>query len=789
MKNVKKPYQNSQKMSFKDKRLGKFVPKIAVASMLCGLLSTPTVFAQEQSLVLEEIVVTARKRQESLQDVPIAITAFDAGAIERTHIDTVADLEKFVPNADFGAISFAGQALAATIRGIGFSDFEKSFEPAVGVSIDGVFQAFSTNSAIDSFDIESVEVLRGPQGTLFGRNTVGGVINITRSRPTEDSGLKLGTRFNNVGGEEFLLVANTGQIADSLSTKFYAFDKKDETFAVNRLTGTPDDQTDVTNYGAAFLYTPNDKFEALVSLDVFDDESQGSPIYNFNAPGDLFCFLPNAIFGFNPQNINVGCGSSSGDIALDSNLEVFTRAVPFVTTTEGTAFTSEINYQISDNLRLTSITGYREADEQLLNEGLGAPNVFLPVAPGIVVDFPLLFTNRVQDSEQFTQELRLAGEIGDNLTFVSGIYYLDAEYNLTGGEFPDGSFGTAQAFGMVSGNDTYSQTTEAFALFVDGTYQINDQFSISAGLRYSDETKDATRTFLLDPTNVISSGEQTASFDNVSGRFILQYDISENISAFGGYSRGFRSGGFNGRAQSVAVIGPYDEEIVDGFEGGIRAEFLGNRLRVNPTIFSYDYTDKQEENSVAVGVLTQTTVQNASEVGITGFELEVLGLVSPELTVRASLGLLDAEFDEFLIPDLSDPTGQRVIDVSDQRNLRSAPDSTFSIGATYVKPLFGGEAQIIFDASYNYQEDFFTSGINDPQGLGREITEGTEGADFSLTYQTLRDSANFKVTAYINDAFDDAPGRIATTVFVPGLFTFGIGQATQIYGIQAEVEF
>ena len=115
----------------------------------------------------------------------------------------------------------------------------------------------------------------------------------------------------------------------------------------------------------------------------------------------------------------------------------------------------EINYQINDNLRLTSITGFRETDEQLLNEGLGAPNIEIPVAPGVVVDFPLLFTNRVQDSEQFSQELRLAGNIGENLTFVAGLYYLDAEYSLTGGTFPDGSFGTAQAFGMVSGNDTY----------------------------------------------------------------------------------------------------------------------------------------------------------------------------------------------------------------------------------------------------------------------------------------------------------------------------------------------
>ena len=141
-------------------------------------------------------------------------------------------------------------------------------------------------------------------------------------------------------------------------------------------------------------------------------------------------------------------------------------------------------------------------------------------------------------------------------------------------------------------------------MFFDGTYNLSDRFSISGGLRYSDETKDAVRTFLLDPTNVTSTGDRTASFDEVSGRIIFQYDFSDNVSAFGGYSRGFRSGGFNGRAQSVNVIGPFDSEVVDGLEAGLRAEFFGNRLRVNPTIFTYDYTDKQEENSIAVGVLT-----------------------------------------------------------------------------------------------------------------------------------------------------------------------------------------
>ena len=211
-------------------------------------------FAQDESAFkIEEIVVTARKREESLQDVPLAVTALDSSAIENLHTSTITGIDRLVPNIDLGDNPFTGLGLVAVIRGVGFSDPEKSFEPVVGLSIDGVFLASNTGAAIDAFDLERVEVLRGPQGTLFGRNTVGGVINVTRSRPTGEAGLKLGTRITNHSGREYHAVANLPAIDDVLSTKLYAFSKKHDTFAVNLSTGEKDPQKDLLQFGGAIF--------------------------------------------------------------------------------------------------------------------------------------------------------------------------------------------------------------------------------------------------------------------------------------------------------------------------------------------------------------------------------------------------------------------------------------------------------------------------------------------------------------------------------------------------------
>jgi len=782
-------------------------------------------FAQDESTFkIEEIVVTARKREESLQDVPLAVTALDSSAIENLHTSTITGIDRLVPNIDLGDNPFTGLGLVAVIRGVGFSDPEKSFEPVVGLSIDGVFLASNTGAAIDAFDLERVEVLRGPQGTLFGRNTVGGVINVTRSRPTGEAGLKLGTRITNHSGREYHAVANLPAIDDVLSTKLYAFSKKHDTFAVNLSTGEKDPQKDLLQFGGAILVEPNDQFEALVSFDYFDDDSFGPPVYArgiFTPPGqggDLFCFLANGGLPFVTPT-GAGCSSGSFDIAEASDFEVFTRDTPFITTIDGWSLTSNIEYQLNDNLTINSVTGYRDVNDQQFQNATGGPDAIgqaLPgLPPGVIVapvgigPFPLSHSNRLFESSQFSQELRLSGKIGDKFDFVSGLYYLNSEYDLRGGEFEPGVFGTNRAFNTLTpDNETVAQQANAYAIFIDGTYAINDRLSFSGGLRYSYEEKDFQYDFLFRGPDLAGNpspltGQVVDASDDWQAptwRAILQYELNDDVNVYGGYSRGFRSGGFNGRGFTpFAVETTFDEETVDSFEIGARTEFFDNRLRLNPTAFLAIYDDKQEEilTGVPGSTATATTVQNASKVDIKGVELEALALVTENLTLRGTFGYTDAEFDEFLVPEViginpltgAPILGDGFVDDSDNRNLRAGPDTTFSVGATYDRDIFEGNVGLTLDASYNFQSDIVTSAGADPLGLGRDRVDGNKGFDFSATVTNLGAGPKVSLTGFINDAFDDGAGRVGTSIVIPGIFTFAVGSPTTIYGLEAAVEF
>lgn len=788
------------------------------------MMLSQTAYAQDEgAFKIDEVVVTARKRLESLQDVPLAVTALDANAIESAHISTITGIDKLVPNVDLGDNPFAGQGLVAVIRGVGFSDPEKSFEPVVGVSVDGIFLASNTGAAFDVFDLESVEVLRGPQGTLFGRNTVGGVINVKRSRPTGETGLKIGTRITNNNGKEFLGVANLPQIGGALSTKVFAFKKDHDTFAVNTVTGEKDKQKDFLSVGAAFLYEPTDQLEALISVDYFDDNSFGPPAYNTSVFGaDLFCTLGTVAFGGANVPNGVGCASGSLDVAEASDFDTFVRGTPFITNIDGWSATSNIEYQLNENLTLTSVTGYRETTDELRQDAAQGPNiesVFIAApGPGFLLgtsDFAFSEQFRVQDANQFSQEFRLSGRASDKLDFVAGLYYLNSKYTSRGGEFEPGIFGTNRFFNSPTPDDTTAaQQAEAFAAFVDGTYAITDRLSFSGGFRFSYEEKDFQTEFVFrgdldtngdnipDTPNPLTGQtvDETEDWSSPTWRAILQYDVSDDAMIYGGYSRGFRSGGFNGRGGTPATAGtPYDQETVDSFEIGARAEFFDNRVRINPTAFYSKTDDKQEERLALVpgggDSEFDTFVENAASVEIKGFELEVLARLTEEFTVRGAFGYVDAEFDEFLVPDLvADPTGGILVDVSDERNLRAGPEETVSLGAAYSRTIMDGSLLLTLNADYSYQGENVTSAGRDPLGLDRDRIPSNNSTDFSASIQTLREGTNLTLTGFINDAFDDAPGRLGTQIFIPGppgpgIFGFAVGTPTRIYGVEATVEF
>lgn len=774
----------------------------ALALLSAGLLST-TAHAQ-----IEEILVEARKRQESLQDVPLSVTAFDQRAIQNAYSNTIDELDRFIPNVEFSDVQFSGQSLGASIRGVSFADLEKTFEPAVGVSIDGVFLATTAGATVDLFDIEQIEVLRGPQGTLFGRNTVGGVINVRRTRPTGELGLNATIRYGRHADREFRFVANMPQIADVLSVKLYGSRDASKTFAVNRSTGEKEDFIDAIAGGVALLYEPTENFDLLLTFDIYDDDSSAQPIYNlsettngegqnFFITGDgNFCDLTfdAAAIGLLPadQALN-GCRQTSLDIAQADDFSTFVRDFPFLNAISGHNITAEMNWDLDNGFTLTAVTGYRSSKEQLTEENIGAPSIQGALTGGASV--PIFVANRFQEFSQFSQELRAAGDLAENFTIVGGVYYLNSEYSINGGPNPipgapaQGAVGTAfLGFAGPVGNFTAGQELNAFAIFADGTYDITDKFSFSGGIRYTREKKEFDIAFLNPDLGTESLEEE---FSAITGRGIFQYKFTDDVMAFAGWSRGYRSGGFNGRGTTATSLGPYDEEVVDSFEGGLRSEFLDNRIRFNPTVFWAKYRNKQEEIIRASPVTqgqTETVVENAATATVWGIELEGIAQINENFTLTLAAGYLNASYDEFLVPgDLTDPNSA-LVDVTNTRNFRRAPEFSFASGANYVYPITDNY-QMRFNAAYTWQDDFAASPVIDTTGGERGIIVSDGSADFSVTFETTQDSgSNFSVTGYINDAFDGRRGRL-TNALDAGVFFFGNGSPTTVYGVELNYTF
>ena len=234
----------------------------ALAATTAGALTAVPAIAQDESAAgLEEVVVTARKRAESLQDVPVAVTALTAGMIERGNLNTVVDVAKMAPNVELIAQPFAGSALAASIRGVGLDDLEKTFEPTVAVSVDGVFYSSTAGANVDLFDVEAIEVLRGPQGTLFGRHTIGGVINIQRSKPTGEAGTRLQATFDEFERQDFKAVINAPLGADG-GVKVSLRSLQSESFTKNVIKGENSDNRDLVTASVAVRYDFSDDWSA-----------------------------------------------------------------------------------------------------------------------------------------------------------------------------------------------------------------------------------------------------------------------------------------------------------------------------------------------------------------------------------------------------------------------------------------------------------------------------------------------------------------------------------------------
>ena len=793
------------------------LPLAILALGLGGLAASNDVLSEERRAMLEEIVVTARKVEESAQDVPVAITAITE-ELNQSSVRNLVDLNGYAPNVSIQRDGGRSNGANINIRGISptRSD-DNSFDAPIAVMIDGVHLGTNAGSILENFDVERVEILRGPQGTLFGKNTVGGVINVVRSRPTGELGGKFKATLGEDGQQELRGVLNVGLVEDTLAAKFFYTHMEFDGYMKNITTGGDLPQKDYQNYGATFLWTPNDKLEAMFTVEKFRDKSQlGAYQTNYNlAPGvesppadnrEKDLSLGSTTCFIFPQT----CRTS---LALPSNAENDTDNDADLDTD---AYTLNVSYEINDNLTLKSVTGYRKMNEWRIYDFDGSS------APFITIE-------RDNDYEQFSQEFRLEGQ-WDKTTVVAGVYYWDSTFTqdwVTGGRFwatlfgavaydpvlwnlclgtngLDGIFApiscdTGLPNGVTPGADVTQilfeeQDTTSYAAFIQVERDLTDDLSMTLGLRYTKEEKDfiAGQSYLSNverqwERNFAGYADLGNEWTETSPKAGLTYRLNEDAMMYISYSEGFHSGGFFGVNQNIRDFerDQYDPEYAKNWEAGIKSMWMDNRLRANLTLFFNDFEDKQE-SFVKLDNDTKTVAtvfENAASVTYKGAELELEFAATENLRLFLNYGYLDAEYDEF---DLDITPTDDIDNVVDATFLepRNAPEYTLGYGFTFNRQIGPGELEIF--AKMSERGDQETDVLN--LSSGRLAGGSNDDLSATIGYHTER----WSVTIFGNNLTDEryeVPIVLGGSNITPALFIVGNTNPPKHYGAEFTYNF
>lgn len=775
----------------------RFTLGMALASAIAAPAFAQTAPADEEGGI-RDIVVTAQRREENIQSVPIAVSALDEQALAQASIKDVRDLAGRVPSLVVDSIGAGPRGAGIAIRGISFEDIEKSFDPAVGVVVDGVVIGTNTGQLLDVFDLESIEVLRGPQGTLFGRNTIGGVISIRRSKPTGEFGVKASVGIAEFNTKRGRLVINTPKIGDFLSLKgFVSYDDTGGYYR-NVTRGTTEPDYEVLSGGVTALFEPSDNIKATITYEHTRERGE-VVVSNLSAsdngasrPGDLICLqvpVPGVglvrAFGIPDAECDREALGAEGLYTAFGN--VFS---PVSNNTD--SVTGEIVIGLGA-FKLTSVTGYQTNSESVRQDFDAASINFFD-------------TLRVQKYRQFSQELRVAGDISDGVNILVGGYYFDSHYELD----------QTSNLGFIPATLTQNSIGDStsYAAFSDVQFKLSDKFKIGVGGRYTHDEKSIFNNYgqvaplvrlslpawngecvqvtgLLAP-GVPSYGAATnctgsKGFSRFTWRAHADYEIGDRKLIYASFSKGYRSGGFNGRAASPTSLGPYDPEIVEAYEIGLKADWLNRTLRTNFALFHTNYGNKQEEvvqpSPPGSANPQETVVRNAATARINGFEAEVIIAPTDGLTFTSTLSILDAKYKKFLRGGVDFSTLQ----------LRRAPDVSWSVGMDYSRQV--GSGTIGLSANFRFIDKYATSINADPIALAagvvtndrRSISDTRETLDATLSYTLPMGNSEVKLSVYGRNLLDDR--GISSVLPVAGLFTFAGARPPRQFGGEIGFKF
>jgi len=691
----------------------------ATAAGLVGVaFSLPNVaLAQEGSAgaLLEEIVTTARKRSsaEAVQDVPVAITAFGAAQLDALFVKKIEDLSYTMPNVQLESVGTFPGVQNFSIRGQGINSSIPSVDPTVGVFVDGLFMGTTYGVVIDTFDLESVEVLRGPQGLLFGRNVTGGAVVLKNARPNGESAVRV--RLGTTDDEQINLAGSIegSLIEDKLDAKLVVYYDDDPGYYKS----TNSQATVNPIHPLVPLIAPAPHFLQPVYFNAADNGNVGAL--------ETKMFRPTLVFTPNDRSdltFIVEHGKTTGDGGAWTSVTAQRAGLlpDFTTYSDETGYTNiewtqatfEVNVAEIGNGTLTNIMGTRRIEANSVADIDGT-------------DLPIFSAPGNTDQDQFSNELRWAGSFSDNWDATLGLYYFKQDISYREARYiwlPPGLGPPPLGVNLqrALGGDMDAKN---FGAFWSNDFHLSDSWMLTAGLRYTDESKSAQ---IIDSTPVADGGpgpcpdvitfscttiDLSGDWDNVTPKLGVQYRMSDDTQFYAFWTKGFRSGGFNFRNAKPNFIppGPTKEEENNTIEVGMKADMMDGRLRLNVSAFHNEVKDMQRElNMGDADVIVLQATLNAGDVTIKGVEVDFVALLTDTFSVNASVGIQDGEYDS-LDPFVVGLTAQlRTLGVIAPDGHVIGPElprlapKNYSVGFSWDLPV--GDNMLNFMANHSYRE-------------------------------------------------------------------------------------
>ncbi len=725
----------------------------------------PAAEVENQGEALEDLVVTAQRREERLQDVPLAISAFSPQELQSRQIARTIDLFAYVPNLIAHNNTSVGTANSYSMRGLNNNETISTFDLPVGTYVDDVYMSRQSANNFSFFDVERIEVLRGPQGTLFGRNTTGGAINVVLKKPSRDLG-----GFVEAGYGRFDRATVRGSIdlplvADKILTKFQGYYVDDKGYVENRVTGQRLNSENsygfrgavrVLGDGVIWDITGDYNRQSYANFpNFYDRETKKRVSYTKLREGQTVSDVFGGRSYLSPELADNTLGNVAKSWSAVSNLEL----------------------EATDNLTVNIITGYRHIYNEYLTDSAMSllststvyqyPNDLITPVPG-----PTSILANDSWHKQFSQEIKFTGSaLDDKLTYVGGVFYIREDNRTSFANLSIALNGT----GTLFADRTMQNNTDAIAGYLQGDYKITPNLTFTAGIRYTEEYKDikfGPNASPLPPVginqpfttiDVINAGNPVTQEAKVwTPRFAINWKMAPDVSVFASATKGFKSGGWVSRAYNAASMFAFDRETIWSFEGGLRSEFFDRRVRFNLTGFYFNDADNQlpagRENPLLPGQIIYNT-GNFADLRNYGIESELTVIPFRGATVSWTSGWQHARYKNI---------DQSVLDQAERCRAGIAPGTNCNQGivtqsgsialpsrvapfnstvyASYTADL--GDFQLIPSGTWVYSDGSYPSAQNDVRGYQEA------GSTFNAGITLRNASQGWSIAAECNNCFD-----------------------------------